>query len=128
MRQGWQASASAVVAVTLLAGCQGSEAPAADHTPRPGPQSVPSLTEEERELYREAVRRLAAHETTRDVVVLSTRATSVKSFQDDAAEIVIERCVDLGAAPVIQTVTVERYENRTWRVGPVTTTDEPCGD
>lgn len=73
--------------------------------------------------------------------VLSTEVASVKSFQDNAAEIVLRRCTDpsdLGVtrdgvplpaaheAPVIQEVVVLRYENRTWRLGPLTTTDTPC--
>ena len=61
--------------------------------------------------------------------MLRTRAVSVKSFQDDAAEIVLERCVEDpsgSAGPVLQQVTVHRRENRTWRIGEVTTTDEAC--
>lgn len=75
-------------------------------------------------------------------VVISTTATSIKSFQDNAAEVVLARCTDqsdlgmtrngvpLPAAhdePVIQEVTVYRSENRTWTIGPFTTTDRPCG-
>lgn len=100
-------------------------------------------------MYREAVRRLAELEArernrtkaARPPVVLSTRAISVKSFQDNAAEVVLERCIDRPDAartrngvrrpaahdePVVQEVVVVRYENRTWRIGPFTTTDRPC--
>jgi hypothetical protein len=74
-------------------------------------------------------------------VVLGTEPGSIKSFQDDAAEIVLRRCTDQsglgmtrnGSAvpaeheePVIQEVVVVRYENRTWRIGSFTTTDERC--
>ena len=74
-------------------------------------------------------------------VVLSTRVTSIKSYQDNAAEVVLERCTDqsdLGMTeggvpvpavhdePVLQRVVVHRYENRTWRIGAVETTGRPC--
>lgn len=77
----------------------------------------------------------------RSPVVLSTEAASVKDFQDDAAEVVLERCTDqsdLGMTqngsplpatydePVVQQVVVIRYENRTWRIASVTTTGKPC--
>lgn len=73
--------------------------------------------------------------------VISTEATSIKSFQDNAAEVILSRCTDqsdLGMTragvplpavhdgPVIQVVVVNRYENRTWRLGPFETTDRPC--
>ena len=74
-------------------------------------------------------------------VVLSTTATSIKSFQDNAAEVVLRRCTDqshlqmtragvplpaVHEEPVIQEVVVYRSENRTWRIGPFKTTDTPC--
>lgn len=74
-------------------------------------------------------------------VVLSTRVISVKSFQDNAAEVVLERCTDqsdLGVTrdgvpvpavhdePVLQEVVVHRYENRTWLIGTVETAGRPC--
>lgn len=106
-----------------------------------------------REFYREHLRswqpgyaQLRAYERdeirfARRPVVLRTRATSVKSFQDNAAEIVLVRCTDqsdLGATragvplpvaheePVVEVVVAYRYENRTWRLGPFETTDRPC--
>jgi hypothetical protein len=74
-------------------------------------------------------------------VVLGTRAASIESFQDNAAEVVLERCTDqseLGMTrdgvpvppvhdePVIQQVVVHRYENRTWLIGAMDTTGRPC--
>jgi hypothetical protein len=101
---------------------------------------------EERAIRREAVRWLEEHEraTTRSArrpAVLSTRVTSIKSYQDNAAAAALERCVDqsdVGMArggvpvpgvhdePVLQRVVVVRYENRTWRIGSIDTTDRPC--
>ncbi len=110
-------------------------------------------TDEARQLYRDTLRawqwsfaQLQAQESqgiriARAPVVLSTRATSIKSFQDNAAEIVLSRCTDqsnLGTTrngepvrpvheqPVVQTVLVHRWENRTWRIGPIATTKDPC--
>ena len=110
-------------------------------------------TDEARQLYRDTLRawqwsfaQLQAQQSqgiriARAPVVLSTRATSIKSFQDNAAEIVLSRCTDqsdLGTTrngepvrpvheePVIQTVVVHRWENRTWRIGAITTTNTPC--
>lgn len=110
-------------------------------------------TRKAKELYRETLRdwqssyaQLRANERdgiriARAPVVLSTEATSIQSFQDDAATVVLARCTDqsdLGATrdgeplpavdegPVIQEVVVRRYENRTWRIGEFTTTDRPC--
>ncbi len=74
-------------------------------------------------------------------VVIRTTALSIKSFQDNAAEVVLRRCTDqsdlqmtragvplpaVHPEPVIQRVVVYRSENRTWRIGPFTTTDTPC--
>lgn len=79
--------------------------------------------------------------TARLPVVLSTTATSIKSFQDNAAEVVLLRCTDqsdLGMTragqpvpatydePVAQDVVLIRYENLTWIIGEFTTTGEPC--
>ena len=110
-------------------------------------------TRQAKELYRETLRdwessyaQLVANERdgiriARAPVVLGTEATSIQSFQDDAATVVLARCTDqshLGttlageplpavhAEPVIQEVVVRRYENRTWRIGEFTTTDRPC--
>jgi len=73
--------------------------------------------------------------------VISTAPTSIKSFQDNAAEVVLRRCTDLSdlqmtragvllpavhEEPVIQEVVVYRSENRTWSIGPFKTTDTPC--
>ena len=121
---------AAVVGVALLPACR-AESQAPDPAGASTPAATRSYTQEERALYREAVRRLARSEagSPRAPVVLRTRAVSVKSFQDDAAEIVLERCVEVrsgAAGPVLQQVTVHRRENRTWRIGDVTTTDEPC--
>ncbi len=73
--------------------------------------------------------------------VLSTTATSIKSFQDNAAEVVLTRCTDqsdLGMTkagrpvpatyvePVVQEVVVHRHENRTWFIGGITTTGATC--
>jgi len=75
-------------------------------------------------------------------VVLSTTAESIKSFQDNAAEVVLIRCTDqsdLGMTkdglpvpavhdePVVERVVVQRSENHIWRIGQITTTDERCG-
>jgi len=75
-------------------------------------------------------------------VVIRTEPASIKSYQDNAAEVVLSRCTDqsdLGMTqdgallppvheePVIQEVVVHRYENRTWLIGTFTTTDRPCG-
>ena len=72
---------------------------------------------------------------------LSTTAECIKSFQDNAAEVVLVRCTDqsdLGMTkdglpvsavrdePVVQRV-VRRSENHTWRIGQITTTDKSCG-
>lgn len=111
-------------------------------------------TERAKHFYRETVKdwrshyaRLRSHEkegiqVARRPGMLGTEVASVKSFQDNAAEIVLRRCTDqsdLGMtrdgvplpaaheAPVIQEVVVLRYENRTWRIGRLTTTDTPCG-
>jgi hypothetical protein len=115
----------------VLPGC-GEAAPPDGSDATAPPSSVGPLTDEERALYREALRRVAEHDPA--TVVHHTTLTSIKSFQDDAAEIVLSRCVDDPAAeevapsprPVVQTVVVERFENRTWRIGPVTTSGEPC--
>ena len=125
--------ATLLLALVALPGCGGAAPPGGGDATVP-PTSVGPLTQEERALYREAVRRLAEHDPA--TVVHRTTLTSIKSFQDDAAEIVLSRCVDDPAAEeaagtpsprsVVQTVVVERHENRTWRIGPVTTTGEPC--
>jgi len=75
-------------------------------------------------------------EITRRPVVLSTTAESIKSFQDNAAEVVLVRCTDqsdlgmtqdglpvpvLHDEPVVQRVVVRRSENHTWRIGQITT-------
>ena len=110
-------------------------------------------TRQAKELYRETLRdwrssyaELRANQRdgiriARAPVVLGTEATSIQSFQDDAATVVLARCTDqsdLGTTkdgaplpavhpePVIQEVVVRRYENRTWRIGERTTTDRPC--
>jgi hypothetical protein len=122
-----------LVAVMALPGCVESAPPDRSEATA-SPSSVGPLTQEERALYREALRRVAEHDPT--TVVHHTTLTSIKSFQDDAAEIVLSRCVDGSAVDegavtpsppaVVQTVVVERFENRTWRIGPVTTTSERC--
>ena len=67
--------------------------------------------------------------------------TSIQAFQDSAAHVVLERCTDqsdLGVTkdgepvppeheePVVQEAEVRRYENLTWRIVSLTTTDRPC--
>lgn len=111
------------------------------------------LTRHAKQLYRSTLRewqasyaQLQSHErdgirVARAPVVLSTEATSIKSFQDDAAEVTLVRCTEqseLGVSqagvllpavheePVLQKVVVHRYENRTWRIGEFTTTSRPC--
>lgn len=74
-------------------------------------------------------------------MVLSTGMAAIKSFQDNAAEVVLIRCTDqsdLGVTregvvlppvhedPVIQEVVVNRYENRTWKIESIVTTDRLC--
>jgi len=74
-------------------------------------------------------------------VVVSTEPASIQSFQDNAADIVLRRCIDESDRevtrgghrvpwghdePVVQEVTVHQYENRTWEIGTFVTTDEPC--
>ena len=73
--------------------------------------------------------------------VLSTEAASIKFLDKAAAEAKLRRCVDatdLGGTingkplkegtdkPVIQTVTVYKYDDGSWRFGRFNTTDEPC--
>ncbi len=180
----WFVIVAVLTAVALLTGCGGSESPSPAVPTSAAPEEQRTYDEEERAVYREAVRRvdefearnqpiLAAGQATRQARefyrdtllrwrssyeqlqsyeregirvarrpgVISTRATSIKSFQDDAAEVVLRRCTDqsdLGmsragvplpavhAEPVIQEVVVYRAENRTWLIGPFTTTDKPC--
>lgn len=129
---------TAAAAVLTLVACQAAGPP-----DEPGPTPVAPTADrpynrEERALYREAVRRVEAFEqrraeregipVARRPVVLSTEAGSIQSFQDDAAEIVLRRCVDEpdDGGPLVQEVDVVRYENRTWRIRSFTTTDEPC--
>jgi hypothetical protein len=90
--------------------------------------------------------RLEEHERSgitiaRRPAVLGIRVTSIESYQDNAAEVVLERCIDrsdvgmtrdgvpvpaVHDVPVVQRVVVNRYENRTWRIGAIETTDRPC--
>jgi hypothetical protein len=74
-------------------------------------------------------------------VVLSSEPASIRTFRDGAADIVVSRCIDASDRemtqdgllvpwehdePVLQEVAVHRYENRSWVIGTVKTTDEPC--
>jgi hypothetical protein len=115
--------------------------------------AVGRATTEAKRFYRDHLRdwqtafaQLEEHERAgiriaRRPVVLSTRVTSLESFQDNAAEVVLERCTDQSDVgmtrggvpvpavhdePVLQRVVVHRYENRTWRVGAVETTGRLC--
>lgn len=179
-------AAAVAASMLLLAACEASDEAGTTGASTSTPVPSASYTEEERALYRQAVRRVHDFETenqkilavgeatqqakrfyrsrlqdwkaeyrrlqrferediriARGPVVLSTRATSIASFQDNAAEIVLVRCTDqsdLGMTrhrervpavhrePVIQEVVVHRYENRTWAIGEFTTTGRPCGD
>ena len=136
------AVAALVVPALLGTGCGGPDKEPDGVAPEP-PQEYDA---EERAIQREAIRWLGEHErtglrTARRPAVLSTRVVSLESYQDNAAEVVLERCVDRSAigttrggepvptvrdGPVVQRVVVIRYENRTWRVGSIATTDRPC--
>ena len=124
-------------AALTLGACQGTGPPDQPVTTPAAPGDEGPYNREERALYREAVRRVEAHERRRFVregvpdarrpVVLSTEAGSIQSFQDDAAHILLRRCIDAAEhGPVVQEVFVVRYENRTWRIRSFATTDEPC--
>lgn len=101
-----------------------------DHL-RDGETAYAQLEEYERQQVR----------TARAPVVLRTVPTSIQAFQDGAAHIVVERCTDqsdLGMTkegeplppdheqPVVQEAEIRRYENLTWRIVSLTTTDRPC--
>ena len=73
--------------------------------------------------------------------VLSTEPESIKLLDKGAAETKLRRCVDatdLGGTingkplnegtdkPVIQSVTVYKYDDSSWRFGKFNTTDKPC--
>jgi hypothetical protein len=130
--------AGVTAAVLTLGACEPAGPPDDPVVTPAAPGADRPYTREERALFREAVRRVEASElrraerkgtpVARRPVVLSTEAGSIKSFQDDAAEIVLRRCIDEpdAGAPVVQEVVVVRYENRTWRIRSSTTTDEPC--
>ena len=120
-----------VLGVAVLSSCGASEesAPAPVTVTPPGPNST--YDAEELAVYREAVRRVAAFEARHEaeaLEVLSTGTSSIMSFQDNAAEVVLVRCVVMSEDddPVVQEVVVERYENLTWRIGEFTTTEQPC--
>lgn len=172
-----------VLVLIMLCGCQDGEKPAGDRAPA-GARTTGPYNQEERALYREAVRRLedfearnshflAAGQANRRArqfyrsqlrdwqssfsllgwfetngirvqhgpTILATEAASIESFQDNAAEIVLRRCADQSTTratrdgllipiphegPVVQNVVVYRYENSTWSIGKIETTDEPC--
>jgi hypothetical protein len=96
--------------------------------------------------WQPAFAELARHErehlrVARAPVVLGTEPASIQAFQDGAAHVVLRRCTDqsdLGTTrdgvpvpaaheePVLQEAEVRRYENLTWRIVSVTTTDRPC--
>jgi hypothetical protein len=74
-------------------------------------------------------------------VVLRTEPTLILAFQDGAAHIVLERCTDqsdLGVTrkgepvpaeherPVVQEAELRRYENLTWRIVSLASTDRLC--
>lgn len=162
---------AATIAAALLAGCSGSDPPAAAVPTSPAPITQRAYNDEELALYREAVRRVEAFEArnqrflaagkateeartfyrerlrswepsfrqlqfneangikiARAPKVLGTSAKSIKSFQDNAAEVVLSRCTDQpnSTGPVVQEVVVYQYENRTWRIGDFTTSGETC--
>jgi hypothetical protein len=175
--------AAAVTSVVLVA-CDGPE-PSRPTDPVPAaPQDPPSYDEEERAVYRQALRRVRAFEAANQEVlavgrasprakrlyqdnlrswrpsyrllqanqrdgirvqhgpaVLGVRATSIKSFQDNAAEVVLLRCIDRSAVrmtrrgvpvpsvrspPVAQQVVVYRSENRTWTIQYLPVGDRTC--
>ena len=155
MRHGRSTVAGVLAGTLVLAGCAGAPRPA---EPLRSPYRTGPWSAEERALAREAERRMAAYDAQRQGAllasyaerglvltgrpsVLATEVLSVRSFQDDAAEIVLRRCVDraqvhvswrglraptLPTAPEAEVAVVERHENRTWRIGPVRSTGEPC--